>query len=238
LKPAEIILVEDASGDDTLEALREIERSHMGQVVVVALDKNHGAASARNSGWAIATQPYVAFLDSDDAWHPRKIEIQYSYMKDHPEVVLCGHGHKVVRHEAVPDWEIGRSEPELIGKWALMLSNRFITPSVMVRRDIDQRFVLGQRHMEDHMLWLEIVCRGGVAIRLTSELAAIYKSPYGADGLSAQLWAMELGELKNYQRLHVSGYINLTQLLGLYVFSLAKFARRLVAYWGFLRWKR
>jgi hypothetical protein len=30
-------------------------------------------------------------LDADDAWHPQKLEIQYGWMKEHPEVVLTGH---------------------------------------------------------------------------------------------------------------------------------------------------
>lgn len=239
VRPVEVILVEDASGDDTLGVLRDIEHAYSGWVKIVALEKNQGAACARNSGWAAASQPYVAFLDSDDAWHPKKIEIQYSYMSAHPEVVLCGHRHRMIAQaDAGLDWEVGESVAQRIGKWTLLVSNRFITPSIMVRRDIPQRYALGQRHMEDHMLWLEIVCSGGIAVKLSSDLAAIYKGAYGAGGLSAQLWPMELGELKNYRRLHDAGYVNSVQVLGLYIYSLIKFARRLVMYWGFLRWKR
>lgn len=238
-RPAEIILVDDASGDGTLAALREIERTYPGWVKVLHLNENRGAASARNAGWAASSQPYLAFLDADDAWHPHKIEIQYGYMSAHPEVVLCGHGHRLLRgKKALPDWQLSPWTATSIHKWALLLSNKFVTPSVMIRRDIEQRFVENQRYMEDHMLWLMIVCRGGRIVRISAELAAIYKRPFGVTGLSAQFWRMERGDLENYRRLYCSDYINFLQLSALGLYSLLKYVRRLLIYWGYLRWAK
>jgi glycosyltransferase involved in cell wall biosynthesis len=242
-KPAEVILVDDASGDGTLEILHGMAQQHAGWIKVIALNKNQGAASSRNAGWEAASQPYIAFLDSDDAWHPRKIEIQYAYMSAHPEVMLCGHGHRVVRQaDRMPDWELagwelGEWEAERIHKRALLLSNKFAPTSAMLRREVDQRFVNGRRYMEDHMLWLELVCGGCVVTKLKAELSAVYKNPFGVAGLSAHLWPMEKGELSNYARLHGSGYINLAEWLGLGLYSLLKYVRRLLIYWLHLRWK-
>jgi len=238
-KPAEVILVDDASGDETLAVLREIEQTYSGWIKVIALPGNAGAASARNAGWASATQTYIAFLDSDDAWHPKKIEIQYAYMNAHPEVALCGHGcRKLERDEVIPDWDITDCSAQRIDKWALMLSNRFVTPSVMLRRDGEQRFVEKQRHMEDHMLWLQIVCEGGVVVKLSAELAAIYKGAFGVKGLSAQFWLMERGDLGNYRRLYRANCIKAYQFGALVVYSLLKYVRRILIYWVNLRWKR
>lgn len=238
-KPAEVILIEDDSGDDTLAALRQFEQANPGWVKVLQSDENRGAASARNAGWAAASQPYVAFLDADDAWHPQKIEIQYAYMRAHPEVILCGHGHRVINQtDALPDWAIGEWKEKRIHKWVLLLSNRFITPSVMVRRDVEHRFVERQRYMEDHMLWLLLVCSGGSAVKLSAELAAIYKRPFGVTGLSAQIWPMGRGDLGNYRRLYRAGCINGFQLGTLGLYSALKHLRRLLIYWGYLRWKK
>lgn len=236
-KPAEIILVDDASGDGTLEVLQTLAQQHTGWIKVIALNKNQGPSSARNAGWEIASQPYVAFLDADDAWHPRKIEIQYNHMSAHPEVMLCGHERKEIKEtDVLPDWVIGNSNVNYVHKWALLLSNRFAPTSVMLRRDIDQRFVDGQRYMEDHMLWLKLVCSGGVATKLSAELSAIYKSPFGMGGLSAHLWRMERGELGNYRRLYHADCINELQLGLLVIYSLLKHVRRLLIYWSYLRW--
>ena len=238
-KPAEVILVDDASGDGTLAVLQQLVQSYPGWLKVLQSDENRGAASARNAGWAAASQPYIAFLDADDAWHPQKIEIQYAYMSAHPEVILCGHGHRLIRQtDALPDWEIGEWKEKRIRKWVLLLSNRFVTPSVMVRRDVGHRFVERQRYMEDHMLWLLLVCSGGSVIKLSAELAAIYKRPFGMMGLSAQVWSMERGDLGNYRRLYRAGCINGFQLGMLGIYSALKYLRRLLIYWGYLRWKK
>lgn len=238
-KPAELILVDDASGDETLGVLHALEQQYPDWIKVIALHENAGAASARNAGWELATQTYIAFLDSDDAWHPQKIEIQYAYMSSHPEVTLCGHGfRRLTKDNALPDWEVDQCVAQPIHKWLLMLSNRFVTPSVMLRRDIEQRFVEKQRYMEDHMLWLKIVCGGGTVVKLSAQLAAIYKRPFGVMGLSAQFWSMERGDLGNYLRLYRANYINSFQLGALIVYSVLKYIRRLLIYWIRLRWEK
>ena len=213
--PTEVILVDDASGDDTWAVLAELEQTHPGWVKLLPLKENQGAASARNAGWNLACQPYIAFLDADDAWHPRKIEIQLAYMEANPDVVLSGHGYRLLGQDVLPDWTVGQDGAKPIGKWALMLSNKFVTPSVMVRRDIGQRFVERQRYMEDHMLWLMISCSGGGVVKIPTELAAIYKEPFGITGLSSQVWLMERGDLGNYRRLYRKNYINAFQFFAL-----------------------
>jgi glycosyltransferase involved in cell wall biosynthesis len=236
--PDEVILVDDASGDDTWTVLTELEQANPGRVKLLQLDENRGAASARNAGWRLASQPYIAFLDADDAWHPRKIELQLAYMEVNPDVILSGHGYRLLGQDVQPDWTVSQDSAKPIGKWALMLSNKFVTPSVMVRRDIKQRFVEEQRHMEDHMLWLMIVCSGARVVKLPAELAAIYKEPFGITGLSSQVWLMERGDLGNYRRLYRQNYINAFQFFGLGVYSVLKYVRRLIIYGGYLRWMK
>lgn len=235
-RPAEVLLVEDASPDATLEVIKILVDAFPGWLRLVHLPQNQGAANARNTGWSMATQPYIAFLDADDAWHPQKIEIQYRYLEAHPEVALCGHGHRALVNCELPNWNIAPLQSHLVGKSALLLSNKFVTPSVMLRQEIPQRFVAQQRHMEDHMLWLDIAFSGAILIRLDVELTAIYKPIYGAGGLSGNLWSMQGGEIGNYKRLYQLGNIGVIQFLLLVAFSLAKFLRRLVVYWLYLRW--
>ena len=238
--PAEVILVDDGSGDGTPKMMEAIAGAYApGWIRTVMSQENKGAASARNAGWAIASQPYLAFLDADDAWHPEKIRIQLDYMLAHPEVVLSGHAHKVLRPTNQAQWELPfpRRPPNVtrIPKWLLLVSNRFVTPSAMLKRDIAQRFEERQRYMEDHMLWLNIVCSGGVVDRLALPLAAIFKRPYGQAGLSAQWWLMERGDLGNYRRLAQQGHITQFQLLWLASLSIAKFARRYLIYLFFIK---
>jgi glycosyltransferase involved in cell wall biosynthesis len=236
--PMELILVDDASGDDTWAVLTRLEKEHPGLVKLLRLVENQGAGSARNAGWAAASQPFIAFLDADDAWHPKKIEIQYAYMRANPDVALCGHGHRMLKENVLPSWKVRPGPVRPIRKWALMRSNRFVTPSAMLRSDVKPRFVDRQRYMEDHMLWLKIVCSGGRVVKLSEELAAIYKEPFGITGLSAQVWLMERGDLGNYRRLYVDNSIGSYQLAALGAYSALKYVRRLMIYWGYLRWRK
>ena len=239
LRPAEVILVDDASGDETRKVMKKLcQQFDQGWIKLVFLDENVGAGSARNAGWAIASQPYVAFLDADDAWHFRKIEIQYGYMRALPDVVLCGHGFRLLKQGVLPYWDVAVGHAQEIGKWAMLVSNQFVTPSVMIKRDVGHRFIERQRYMEDHMLWLRVVCAGDRVVKLPVALAAIYKDPFGVTGLSSRVWLMERSDLGNYRRLYRNGHINVLQLSVLAAYSLLKYMRRLVIYAGYLRWKK
>lgn len=230
LRPTELLLVEDASGDGTLEVLLALQRRYEGWIRVIPLQFNAGAASARNAGWNATQQPYIAFLDADDAWHPKKIEIQYAYMRDHPTVVLSGHLCRQLPHDAcVPhSWSIDAPSAQPVRWERLLLQHAFVTPSVMLHRIIPMRFTEGLRHMEDHRLWLEVVGAQLPVVKLQIELAAVYKPVYGASGLSADMWSMEKAELANFLYFYKQGKISPLLLPLLQCYSLAKFLRRLV----------
>ena len=228
--PAEIIMVDDASDDETLAVLKKLKVQYGDWIRIVELHRNVGAASARNSGWNIATQPYIAFLDSDDAWHPRKVEIQYQYMIDNPQVVLSGHSFLELAQSVTEDlnWPVEVKSVTKITWRKLLLKNQFITPSVMLKKDIPFKFSENKRHMEDHLLWLEIVGAKLFAVKLNANLAAVYKPMFGASGLSSNMWLMEKAELSNYQYLYMQKHLRFYQYLFLQYFSMAKFFRRLI----------
>jgi glycosyltransferase involved in cell wall biosynthesis len=228
-RPAQVILVDDGSNDETLDVLLDIRRT-FGEdwVRVIALNENRGAAAARNAGWKLASGEYVAFLDADDAWHPRKLEIQYAFMQARPEIALSGHGHARIADGTPLERQLVRPGFRMVSLTRLLLSNRFITPSAMVRRDIPQRFLEGARYMEDHLLWLEIASSHAGVARLNETLAFVYKRPFGASGLSANLAAMEKAELSNYRLLREKGAISTAAMWVLQGYSLAKFPRRLL----------
>lgn len=227
-RPYELILVDDASGDNTLDVLQNLrDRYGTDWIRIIPLPQNGGPSLARNKGWEAATQPYIAFLDADDAWHPRKIEIQYNWMKNYSDVALTGHDCIWIKPGESPctdlprEWKAWHVTPR-----HLLLSNRFPTRSVMLRRDIPFRFEPAKRHSEDYLLWLQIVLEGYEAWRLELPLAYLFKAPYGEGGLSGNLWEMEKGEIGNYIWLYRKGYLNWFSVYGLVVYSLFKFLRR------------
>lgn len=232
VRPVEVVVVDDASLDGTAEYVAEVAKDYQpGWIRMIRLDENRGVATARNAGWDAATQPFVAFLDADDTWHPKKIELQYGFMVKTPEVVLCGHRHKQLR--AKGEYERNHADVFAEGrvtvkKWQMLVSNRFITPSVMLRREVPYRFREGKRYMEDHLLWLQLVCDGAHVVRLDAKLAFIHKAPFGESGLSARLWSMEKGDLENYWCLAKEKRLSGIAAFLLSFYSLLKFGRRLV----------
>ena len=227
--PAEIILIDDHSDDAglTLKKLNFIKTKYL-DVKIIQHRHNSGPGSARNSGWNIATQPYIAFLDADDSWHPRKLEIQYKWMKSNPEVTLTGHLSEII--------EPGDSLPSFterliacpVGSRSLLVSNRFPTRSVMLRREIAYRFDPAKRYAEDYLLWLQIVMDGNSAWLLKLPLAYSYKADFGAGGLTENLWKMQRGELDTYMRIYLNGSISRVYYFPIVLFSLVKFLRRLI----------
>lgn len=228
-RPCEIVIVDDASSDNTVATACALQEEFGGTWIhVVQLPENRGPAAARNQGWNAVRGDYVAFLDADDAWHPRKIELQYRHLREHPEVALCGHRARRVR--AAEEEPLTAVSPGVtpVTPLSLLLGNRFVTPSAMLRRELPFRFAEDRRYMEDHLLWLQIACAGHRVDRLDAELAFLYKAPFGDRGLSAALWRMEFAELDNYRRLHRAGRITAPVTLALWAWSLVKFARRLI----------
>lgn len=88
LLPYEIIVVDDASGGDALEYLNKFSS----KIRIVALPRNGGVSFARNVGVAAASGDYIAFNDSDDIWHPQKLEKQIAYLLSTPECHLVHTG--------------------------------------------------------------------------------------------------------------------------------------------------
>ncbi len=229
LIPAEVILVEDASGDETLQALFYLQNLYAdGWVKVIPRAVNDGPGTARNVGWESAKEPYIAFLDADDSWHPEKLFIQYEFMQNNPDVALCGHQCIWLRDSAPPPVPPKDLHATKISANSLLFKNAFSTPTVMLKRDIPFRFQEGKRYAEDLLLWQQIAFAGLQVVRLESPLAYVHKSLYGEDGLSAHLWKMEKGELRNLIDLYRQNNINQILLIVATVFSMAKYYKRLL----------
>ena len=74
----ELIIVDDCSTDNSVEIVKSFSDS---RINIVMLDVNSGAGVARNEAIKIAKGKYIAFLDSDDIWHSKKLETQIKFME-------------------------------------------------------------------------------------------------------------------------------------------------------------
>mgnify|MGYP000386649194 CR=1 FL=1 len=233
--PKEVIIVDDFSSDrkiiKLLIALKEKYREYF-DIKLIFLEKNFGAGTARNKGWKEAIGKYIAFLDSDDAWHPQKLEIQYRFMEKIKNIKFSCHHMLVVdekKYKFFSDSRVEYNDVEIIPINVRKLLYKHYTnggtPSVMIKNNIEFKFKDDKRYSEDYLLWLEILFNyNGVLIN--SCLAATFKKIYGAGGLSGNLWKLEKGELETFNILRKKGYINIGIYFTVLIFSLLKYLRR------------
>ncbi len=185
--PFEVIVVDDGSKDDTRDRLTEF-----GSRVRYAFQANQGVAAARNHGIRLATGDAVAFLDADDAWHPRKLERQVECLNAHPELGLVGTA--IVNWPIVPFSDLSgqtTSQPIVIPLDDLIIRNKLVASSVLVRRSILEKVGEFDQSMfgtEDYDLWLRIAQETQIA-NLPEPLTGYRESPGSLSKNAAQMEA-------------------------------------------------
>ena len=228
-RPLEVLLVDDASDDDTAQILAELAQDHLdGWVRVIPLTQNRGPAYARNRAWEVARAPLVAFLDADDRWHPRKLELQCGFMLRHPTAALTSHQSETVEDGATLSTDIkAPMDASPITAKQLVWKNTIATRTVVLKRDVPFRFDERKRRCEDYLLWLEMAFAGLDMRQLDLSLSCAFKAPFGEGGLTKSLWKMQAAELDTYQRLRREGLLSRPRYAAAVTFSTIRFARRL-----------
>ena len=85
----ELLVVDDASTDDTLAVVRSIDDP---RIRIAAFDNNVGLAENLNRGLALIDTEYVARMDGDDIAEPFWLEKEVAVLDSHPEIGICSGG--------------------------------------------------------------------------------------------------------------------------------------------------
>lgn len=168
-RPADqIIVVDDGSDSPVIDFLK----SRYGNAVTVITNaKNLGAAESRNIGVRAAAGEFIAFLDSDDFWHPEKTAKQLSVFKKNDAIglVYCDQW-LVDRDGRLRESRKALYETEL---WGHLLEGWTApnTSTLILRKDVFLQlggFDSGLRSCTDHDLWMRIA-RSGVRVAVVPE---------------------------------------------------------------------
>ncbi|HOW16699.1 MAG TPA: glycosyltransferase, partial [bacterium] len=196
------ILVDDLSEDSTLQKLKDLSKKYPENwIKIFSLDKNYGPAKARNLAWDMSKGDYIAFLDADDIWSPKKIEITDKILSMNKKINLLGHGHALKQSDLCNSDNVGPCRLKKISFFDLLIKNRFVTPSAVLRRDIKERFDEKMYYLEDHELWVRIAYKHSGVYFLNSVLVALGRVPLTKGGLSGNKAKMRFGEIKMYIKL-------------------------------------
>lgn len=230
----EIIIVDDKSVDNSKRLLKLLTNMVVNTDVCIHIiynEINVGPASSRNLGIKYSNCTYVAFLDSDDYWHPKKIITQYSFMLENSDVFISGHKYleENLENELILNNKLNTREYTFS---SFLIKNRCSTPTIMMKNTKEFLFSDGMRYSEDFRLWAEITYITPPFLFIDLPLAWGFKKSYGESGLSKNLLKMEVGKLKNYIHFYKVGYIKIYYIPFLIFFSIIKFLKRLLVVLG------
>jgi glycosyltransferase involved in cell wall biosynthesis len=194
----EIIVVDDGSTDDTPAVARQYE----GKVRYVRTE-NRGVSNARNTGAALATGEAVAFLDADDRWLPRKIELQTAAFAAHPDAGLIHAGSRVFDDEAQQHLCEFSVQPEL-DVHALIRCCSISASSVVVRRSVLEKVGSFDPQLvgtEDWDMWLRIALEHRI-VGMPEVLVEYRSHGRSLSGHATRQFQNSMAVLDKAQRLH------------------------------------
>ena len=164
----ELIVVDDRSTDHSFDLMQQAAAKDP-RIKAYRNEKNMGVARTRNFGISVSQGQYVAFLDSDDAWNPDKLEKQVALSrKTGAGLIYCSYAIMDAKGDkAKEDYLV----PPTTDFEHLLSENVILCSAMMVRADIlkEHQFNTDFYH-EDFVLALDILRAGHTAAGYTDVL--------------------------------------------------------------------
>lgn len=190
-KDVEVVVVDDASTDETADICRTIPG-----IKYVRVDRNQGVAGARNIGLVASSGEYVTFLDDDDVRIPGSLDQQIGILEQMPDAMM-------IYAQAIPEDADGvqrqpfpRECPQGDIFWELLIRNFIPSGSVVFRRACISRIGLLDdciSGIDDWDLWIRIAEIFPVAAIETPVLVWRQSTAISAQGSSDTLDLIERG---------------------------------------------
>jgi glycosyltransferase involved in cell wall biosynthesis len=152
----EFIIINDGSKDRS----EEIVLSFNDERIIYLSQSNRGLAATLNRGIETARGEYIARQDNDDVSDKRRLELQLSFMEEHPHVALLGTSAEIIDEEGQPTGRFHKhaTDNELL-KFFLLFDNPFVHSSVMFRKELVKQiggYDISPKFFEDFNLWSRV----------------------------------------------------------------------------------
>lgn len=155
----ELIIIDDGSTDQSVNILNSYPDKR------IKLIKNeHNFIRSLNLGLERSSGKYIARMDSDDIMMPDRLQKQYDYMENNPDIDVCGSWLKVFGK--IQNIFTGPTSHTDIVK-NMLLKNTIYHPSVLLRRSslfdqTDLKFSYKEEYIyaEDYKLWIDLIING------------------------------------------------------------------------------
>lgn len=168
-KNIEIIVVDDASKDNSLEVVKNIKDN---RIKIIELKENVGAGKSRNKGIEEATGDYICFLDSDDYWLLDKIDRQIKFIEENNYIFIYG-GYDYLKNGRRKKAKVPKSMNynQLLKNHAIFTSTVMLNMSYLKKEEI---YMPDIKRGQDYGAWWNILKKGITAYAITDTIA-IYR---------------------------------------------------------------
>nr|WP_277872385.1 glycosyltransferase [Sulfurimonas lithotrophica] len=185
LLPIEVIVIDDGSNDNTSKIQNDFPQ------IKYLYQHNRGVSSARNTGIKKASCEWIAFLDSDDEWHPQKLQKQVEFHKNNPNILMSYTDELWIRDSKelkVPK-KFQKHGGEIFEK---CLSHCIIAPSsALVHKSMFESIGIFDENLEvceDYDLWLRVASKEKIGL-VNEKLIVKYAGH--ENQLSFKHWGMD-----------------------------------------------
>lgn len=175
-KDLEILVIDDASSDDTLDKLRALQR--MDERIRILRNKANSGSPAipRNKGIQASKGRYLSFLDSDDYWAEAKLARQLGLMRKQDAAISCT-GYEV---KDFNDVRVGSFCPPVTTTYVdLLRHNTLGCSTVMIDSMKFPKIQFPVCGHEDYALWLSL-SRSGIIVYGEQSLLSTYSLTEGS----------------------------------------------------------
>ncbi|WP_306317096.1 MULTISPECIES: glycosyltransferase family 2 protein [unclassified Streptomyces] len=176
----ELLVTDDQSSDGSMDLLQEFARQDE-RVRPEAAPERGGAGRARNLSMERAKGDYIAFLDSDDMWLPRKLERQLAFAAEGTAPLTFTSYFKMDADHAgestdfVPNGRVIHATPHVDYRQMLVRDHIGALTAMYDRNVLGTRLMPSMRKRQDYALWLSIM-RDGHDARGLDEPLAVYRA--------------------------------------------------------------
>ena len=199
----EIIVVDDASSDDTERVIQHINSDRL---KYIRHQTNLGGSAARNTGIKHARGQYIAFLDSDDVWLPDKLKHQLAAVdeQDRQDNLVCysqfQKSFQVFYQRSILPQK-GKQENETVANYFWLSGGEMLTSTLLISRTLAAATLfkpgLAKHQDLDFMLRLE---QQGAKFIFVSQVLAIWYNESRSDRISKKAnYQLSLDWIEQYK---------------------------------------
>ena len=198
----ELLVVNDGSTDNTEKIVKDWQKKDK-RIRYIKHQRNRGLSAARNTGTKFAKGKYIAFLDADDVWLPKKIEIQINKINDPDADLVFSNWYiwepiKNVRVKAFNSNPLGNKEDLL----CLFIKKNFGNSSTaLLKKSSLEKIGLFDESLkssEDYGLWLRFILKGMKIVFCIEPLIYLRKHP---EQMTANTYRMRTSRLAVFKKI-------------------------------------